>query len=224
MTLIFYGVFVVLFILAVYTLSRRKTQGRYILLLTSWAMFIFASTVLILDVVSTVLAVRIVQMSPDVPFSLPRLSSTLTLARNALFSCNTLLGDLLFLYRCYVIWGRRKNIIFVPCILVLATTITGVVYYTTRKNGLIPFSATYELDPRTPYILGVLTNLSLVALTAGRIWWIRRAAHIVCGNIFERRYGLALTLILESGAIYCVSGIILAIFASPNAPVIGVSP
>ncbi|KAJ7449005.1 hypothetical protein FB451DRAFT_1187508 [Mycena latifolia] len=139
------------------------------------------------------------------------------------------------IYRCYVIWGGRQYIIAVPCILVLAGT--SAVDYTTWKNHLTGFAATYELNPRIPYILGVLANLSLVMLTAGRIWWIRRGAHIVCGNIFERQYGLALTLMsastsafvncskqdnrLDSGATYCVFGIVLAIFASPNAPAVG---
>ncbi|KAJ7453882.1 hypothetical protein FB451DRAFT_1373726 [Mycena latifolia] len=51
-----------------------------------------ASQMTLIFYVSTVLAVRIVQKSQDVHFSLRRLSSALTLARNALFSCNTSIG------------------------------------------------------------------------------------------------------------------------------------
>ncbi|KAJ7448088.1 hypothetical protein FB451DRAFT_1411440 [Mycena latifolia] len=219
----------------------------------SMILHLYTTSMSLIFYVSTIIAVRIVQKSQDAPIRLHQLSSALTLARNALFSCNTLLGHLLFVESLVLTrfpsndispdlsvlrdlgWPpiyNRRSLHPRPC-----GHITGAVDYTTWKNHLTSFAATYELNPRIPYILGVLANLSLVMLTAGRIWWIRRGAHIVSGNIFERQYGLALTLMpastsafvncskqdnrLDSGATYCVFGIVLAIFASPNAPAVG---
>ncbi|KAJ7610334.1 hypothetical protein B0H17DRAFT_1221297 [Mycena rosella] len=181
MSLLFYGlsflalrrIYLVLFILSTYTLSRRKTAGRRILLLSSWAMFTVGSAILVIDVLATAVSARMVQ-AVDNPFDvdaaskphLIRVFAALELVRNALFAFNT-----------------------------------GV---------------TFVLDPRIPYILGILTNIILVVLTASRIWWIRRQARVVCASIFDRRYGTALTLLLETGGLYCLCGILLAAFATPD--------
>ncbi|KAJ6594344.1 hypothetical protein B0H19DRAFT_1095082 [Mycena capillaripes] len=47
-----------------------------------------------------------------------------------------------------------------------------------------------------------------MVLTAGRIWWIGRTARILLGKTVTSRYYTALAMILESGAIYCVSAIV----------------
>jgi hypothetical protein len=65
------GIYVVLFILAIFTLSRRKTRGRYVLLVASWVMFPVATTVLIMDVSMTAISVRIVQNVAEDPGSGP---------------------------------------------------------------------------------------------------------------------------------------------------------
>ncbi|KAJ6564361.1 hypothetical protein B0H19DRAFT_77632 [Mycena capillaripes] len=149
----------------------------------------------------------------------------LDVAQNVLFALNVLVADLLFLWRCYVIWGNQRSVVFLPGLSVAATAAVSVGYCVTLRGSAGPVSRldhTSAVDPRIPFILGVFTNLVLMALTAGRIWWIRQQARMVCGreNIFERRYGMALTLILESGALYCLCAILVAIFKSPNASLV----
>ncbi|KAJ7248834.1 hypothetical protein B0H12DRAFT_1122947 [Mycena haematopus] len=62
------------------------------------------------------------------------------------------------------------------------------------------------------------TNLSLTALTAGRLLWIRRTTSCVdVKNRFRARCNRAIGLILESGAIYCIVMIFLLITVSLNA-------
>ncbi|KAJ7182843.1 hypothetical protein C8R43DRAFT_968240 [Mycena crocata] len=56
--------------------------------------------------------------------------------------------------------------------------------------------------------MSVVTNVVLMALTAGRIWWIRRDASVLADCASVRRYNMVIAIILESGAIYCLSVII----------------
>ncbi|KAJ6582022.1 hypothetical protein B0H19DRAFT_1252166 [Mycena capillaripes] len=226
MSLLLYGIFVVLFILAIHTLSSRKMQGKSTLLAATWAMFVVGTTRLVLFLVETAFSVHMVQESIQNPAGLNtvrRLLFALGLAQNVLFTLNVLVADLLFLWRCYVIWGNQKSVVVLPGLFVAATTVVSVGYCVTlRDSGVESFHTTSAVDRRIPFIIGVFTNLILMILTAGRIWWIRQRARTVCGreNIFERRYGMALTLVLESGALYCLFAILMAIFESPNSPLV----
>ncbi|KAF7365945.1 MYND-type domain-containing protein [Mycena venus] len=228
MSLLLYGIFFVLFILAIQTLSSRNMQGKSTLIAATWAMFVVGTTRLVLYLVETAMSVYAVQESIQNPAGIDpvrRLLFALGLAQSVLFTLNVLVADLLFLWRCYVIWGNQKSVVILPGLFVAAMTVVSVIYCVTLRESVVSFDPTSVVDPRIPFIIGVLTNLGLMTLTAGRIWWIRQQARTVCGreNIFERRYGVALTLILESGALYCLCAILMAIFQSPNASLAAVS-
>lgn len=55
------GLYVNLFILAIHTLSRRKTAGRSPLLLASWAMFILGTTRIIIRLIANGISVCLLQ-------------------------------------------------------------------------------------------------------------------------------------------------------------------
>ncbi|KAJ7601602.1 hypothetical protein B0H17DRAFT_1155237 [Mycena rosella] len=131
-------------------------------------------------------------------------------------------------YRCYVIWAERKSIIVIPCISVLATT--GVAYFSTRKFSLS--GVTSVLDPRIPYILGILTNIILVVLTVefggyGAKPVLSAQAYSTVATELLLRFCLSqsgtprivpdIDPRLETGGIYCLCGILLAAFATPDA-------
>ncbi|KAJ7854773.1 hypothetical protein B0H13DRAFT_1903518 [Mycena leptocephala] len=118
------------------------------------------------------------------------------------------------LYRCYVIWGFHKKIVIVPALLILSTFIMGVVAPTVTN------SAVNDVKQIT-LGLAAVTNLVLTALTgestrtAGRILYIRRAAsHVGLDRTLQNRYSAAIGIILESGAIYCITAIFLVITVS----------
>ncbi|KAF7358557.1 hypothetical protein MVEN_00907200 [Mycena venus] len=138
----------------------------------------------------------------------PTLLRGLDMAQNFMFLMNNFITDLFFLYRCYVIWGFSKKPIILPVLLMSSTLVMGILWCAPRTS---------VRDLRVPYILGAATNLVLTALTAGRILWIRReASHVTLDNTFRSRYNRAIGIILESGAIYCLSIIFVVIGASLN--------
>ncbi|KAF7333311.1 hypothetical protein MVEN_02346000 [Mycena venus] len=216
--LFFYGIYVNLFLLSLYTLSRRKTAGTKILIAASCLMAIVGSIQTAIDVALTVEAARLhreivhTQVSNEhgsrIQPLLPTSMLGLDMAQNFMFPINNFVTDLFFLYRCYVIWGFSKKPLILPVLLMLSTLVMGILLCVPR-NGV--------RDLRVPYILGAATNLVLTALTAGRILWIRReASHVVLDNAFRSRYNRAIGIILESGAIYCLAVTFVVISESLN--------
>ncbi|KAJ7214907.1 hypothetical protein GGX14DRAFT_609738 [Mycena pura] len=169
------GIYIILFVLAIATLSRRKTAGRRVLLVATWSMVALATGQIVVVLASCAVSIQISQQ--------------------ILVSSADPNAGPVTLYRCYVIWGRKWTVISVPGILILATL--GIGLFLTFTTSAFPSSI--------GYLMGAVTNIVLMVLTAGRIWWIRgETLHVGLDQIFRR---------LESGALYCVCVILLAVTA-----------
>ncbi|KAJ7886116.1 hypothetical protein B0H14DRAFT_3127902 [Mycena olivaceomarginata] len=118
-----------------------------------------------------------------------------------LLVANNILTDGLFIHRCYVIWGRNIKVVIVPTLSLIATTVMGSVGAPQHDE----IGGLDQKNYRIAFIMILLTNLTLMALTAGRIWWIRRDVVRVLEPSVTRTYDTVMAMILESGAIYCIS-------------------
>ncbi|KAJ7675914.1 hypothetical protein DFH06DRAFT_1292117 [Mycena polygramma] len=211
------GLYAVLFLFSIRTLQGQLPGGN-ILRLTTWVMFILATGTTLLACVATGVSTRAVYVlvhgSVDDSVRLARIYKALILAEDIILAYNNLVTDLLFLYRCYVIWGSRKRIILLPGVLILATVVVGCL------TGL-EFSRLIKINsffgPKLPFVIAGITNLVLTCLTAGRIWYIRREVQIIGGwRGFRKRYATASAIILESGILYSVFVIIYIVSSSIN--------
>ncbi|KAJ7676618.1 hypothetical protein DFH06DRAFT_611642 [Mycena polygramma] len=111
------------------------------------------------------------------------------------------------MYRCYMIWGSKWKVVAVPSLLMVTTFAIGCM-------SSIPG---FTFNQLAPYICATVTNLVLMVLTAGRIWWVRRdALPAGADDRLRKCYSSIIVMILESGAVYCV-GTILLIVTSPMA-------
>ncbi|KAJ7723206.1 hypothetical protein B0H14DRAFT_573145 [Mycena olivaceomarginata] len=170
-----------------------------------------------LHIATTTLALRLLYMavtggriSPEHPTGVEKLYWSLVLAQDILLVTNTVFTDGLLIYRCYHVWGRPNKIFLaVPILLMLATLATG---YVTSYDEDKYADGWYHFDPRVVFTLNLFTNLVLMMLTAGRIWWVTRRQRAVLGAEWTPRYNAAIAIILESGAIYC-SGLIFQVVA-----------
>ncbi|KAJ6505512.1 hypothetical protein C8R45DRAFT_972926 [Mycena sanguinolenta] len=67
------------------------------------------------------------------------------------------------------------------------------------------------------YGMGLVANIVLMILTAGRLWWMSRAsAHAHLPTTIKNRYSTTISIILESGAIYCLCAGMLAVSVMSN--------
>ncbi|KAF8132179.1 hypothetical protein K438DRAFT_1884887 [Mycena galopus ATCC 62051] len=120
---------------------------------------------------------------------------------NIIVLINNFAADILFIYRCYAIWGQSRykgRIILVPLLLLLFTTVFGIVVG-------VPLQG--DKDHLVVVMLGAITtNIVLTGLTTGRIWWTRRHLHIqvVGEKKLIQRYNTAIAMLLESSALYLV--------------------
>ncbi|KAA1472231.1 hypothetical protein DENSPDRAFT_838436 [Dentipellis sp. KUC8613] len=160
-------------------------------------------------------------------------------------------ADGLLIYRCWIIWNRNWRVVLPVISLLLATTACNisVVYFSSqiytmrRAASSTPTSLPSGWPQRvrmasvfstTSYALALSTTVLTTALIAGRIWWSSRILQRSSGTI-RGVYKSAITILVESGAIYS-SGLIIAlivrqttskywgIFSSSVSPLLGIAP
>jgi hypothetical protein len=208
--------------IAIHLLLRQK--NRLFVGLTG-VLVTFGTVQLVLRAAETVVAVREVQLmlkeTNDETHSSSYLRSLLGLydlenmiwrIQVGLFILNNIFTDGIFIYRCFKIWNTARAVILVPIGLSVATAALAIAAVSTSASDSRGKSLDY-----IPFATGALTNVSLVILTAGRVWWVRRNMAGIASNYGVRmpspQYSLALMIILESGSLYCISAISLTIAA-----------
>ncbi|KAF9450828.1 hypothetical protein P691DRAFT_428104 [Macrolepiota fuliginosa MF-IS2] len=117
------------------------------------------------------------------------------ISKHMFYLINNVIADSLLLYRCYIVWSRSVYIAVIPGIFLLASSILGLIIMSgpTLRAGRRKFLYMW---------LTLALNISVTALTAGRIWWMANKARRILGPALARRYYSALATIIESGAIY----------------------
>ncbi|KAJ7724339.1 hypothetical protein B0H14DRAFT_3900033 [Mycena olivaceomarginata] len=121
-------------------------------------------------------------------------------ASDFLLVTNNIVTDGLFIYRCFRLWGCKIWVVIFPVLMLLGTTVVGYVLAYVDGGLLSP-----HFDTRISCAMALITNIVLMGLTAGRIWWVRRDAFVIFKPAHVRRYDTAIAIILESGLIYCLS-------------------
>ncbi|KAJ6563358.1 hypothetical protein DFH09DRAFT_1159005 [Mycena vulgaris] len=207
----FYGALIVLIATAAYLLHHSTIQRRRILIIATSVMAVLATAEVVIQIRVTLLEFQLFQLAVQgevYPDSL-RASrvfdqgSILYTVKYILLVTRTshAVTDSLFIYRCFMVWNRNLWAVVLPAFTLLVTTVLG--YFTACQYG---YSTTGPyFDPRIVFLMVILTNVMLMALTAGRIWWIHRDARILLESASLRRCNTVIAIILESGAIYCLS-------------------
>ncbi|KAF8184047.1 hypothetical protein K438DRAFT_2020416 [Mycena galopus ATCC 62051] len=169
--LLLYGLYVNLFMLAIYTLARRRANKR-ILIVASCVMAIGETAQIAVTIAGTVVATCFVPELVHAQVSIasstlsaattPHSAKALIVADNVLLALNVAVADMFFIYRCYVVWGSQGKILVLPVLLMLATLVAATT--ASASNSV----ASLEI----PCGLAAATNIVLITLTAGRIYWI----------------------------------------------------
>ncbi|KAJ6496099.1 hypothetical protein C8R45DRAFT_1131882 [Mycena sanguinolenta] len=215
--LLLYGVLLVLSCIAAHALYYWTGGTRKMLAAATFAMALLATSQVVVNVIVTQLDLKIFRLEIEGetwPVSPTRvrvanLAYRLGAVKDFLLTTNNLVTDSLFIYRCFLVWGRNARVVVLPILMLITTTVLG--YLAAYEDDLVN---PYFIDERIVYIMVLLTNILLLTLTAGRIWWIRRDAIIVLESDHVRKYDTVIATILESGAIYCISIILLLISIS----------
>ncbi|KAJ7494144.1 hypothetical protein FB451DRAFT_1388251 [Mycena latifolia] len=122
---------------------------------------------------------------------------------NRVYVTSNIVADSIFIFRCYAIWNRRRNVIIFPILLTLA--VAGLGY----SNDILSLVARADegLNFLLSMIMSLATTFFVMGLTVGRIWWLARAAREVLGKKVVKKYYTVCAMILESGSLFGVGGI-----------------
>ncbi|KAJ7155619.1 hypothetical protein C8R46DRAFT_1356096 [Mycena filopes] len=174
----FYGIYFVLFCICMYILLRRPWNlGTGVLLCTAIALFGLSTAQVVINLVLGAVDLR------EITIDFRPLQTTTIV----LYGINNFIADGLVIYRCYCIWNNSARVVVVPVILLIITTVFGV----------IP-----ALPSNPLFIFSLATNILVTALTVGRIWWIARKGRAYLQADAQRRYSSSAAILIESGALY----------------------
>ncbi|KAJ7464288.1 hypothetical protein B0H11DRAFT_2240685 [Mycena galericulata] len=158
----------------------------------------------------------IVSWEPSSVPSSVSIYTALNRAANTVYITSNVIADSIFIFRCYAIWNFRRTVIILPTIL---TFIVGFLGYASVAESLQPLDteiiialpesaeAALAFYFNISMATSVFTTFILMALSAGRIWWLARKSQQIMGRRVTSKYYTVCAMILESGALYCVGAI-----------------
>ncbi|KAJ7652642.1 hypothetical protein B0H17DRAFT_1101361 [Mycena rosella] len=203
-----YGAYLIMFGFYVYILRGRQMKKQHFLTGSAISLFILGTVHCALVLASAVFETRAMTRSNVDGYTFhATMKKSLGFAASAVYVTNNIIADSIFIFRCYAIWNFRRTIVILPTILTVAGAGFGY-YNVVSKFGWQIFSGFI-----ISVVLSLCTNLALMVLTVGRIWWLAREARKVMGRKVADRYYTVCAMILESGALYLVSGVVVIVVA-----------
>jgi hypothetical protein len=220
---IFYGLFLFLFLLSasvIWSRHRESPSSRSIntkLFCVLLAMFIVASINLGASF-ARVLDAFLIGANPELTTQkLSAIDTPIYLLRAILYGIQTLIGDVFILYRLHLVWNGNKFVFYPLLTGFLGSVVTALGSFTSAAHSHLSSSST-TLPILTFkqngwvisfFVLTLLINGFATALIAGRIWWVPLRVTQIQGS--NGNLGPTSIAIMESGAIYSISLVILMV-------------
>ncbi|KAG6889606.1 hypothetical protein C0995_016132 [Termitomyces sp. Mi166 len=134
--------------------------------------------------------------------------------------CVTLLpwiGDIMMLYRLYIIWNSNRLIIVFPSLLYISRVAMSIplLIAQTRPSDTW-WAAQTQLYSTIFYSLCVSLNLFVSIAVALRLFWIRQKVEEIMGKLHASFYTGFVTIIVESGAFFTIWGLTYVVLMSRN--------
>ncbi|TFY65915.1 hypothetical protein EVG20_g5180 [Dentipellis fragilis] len=238
-----YGLYTLLFAGSIYVLVYRRPHRYY--LLTTTTLFALCSTFMFIDFVKLLetpdfttntfyagySSISCPSTSPENHVNI-RLTETvftdlLVTIQDGLSALAQVIAHGLLIYRCLIIWDRKKWVVMPSSVCLFATTVLNLldIYYDVeiyRFRHVILRS-----DPSPPqlakvqrmnsvlaeasFALGLATNTLTTVLIVIRVWLSTRELERTLGRRVGIRYRSAILMVVESGALYSLSLLIFLI-------------
>ncbi|KAJ2918738.1 hypothetical protein MD484_g1658, partial [Candolleomyces efflorescens] len=131
-------------------------------------------------------------------------------------------GDILVIYRCWIVWQRNNWVLLVPCILLLASFATSSinVWWFRHKDSISRVVMKHLF--RTTFPLNVAQNVITTGLISYRIWKQHRMSQQVGVQLVSSSLTLytVLRIIIESASIYTFEQVLMIILFFTTHPAI----
>lgn len=204
---LFYGMNFVLFwsCIVILTIRRRTPVINKTLVLIATLMFCFSTAHVSLGFYRLIEGFIVL---PNIPGGPSAFFSDVSIPANVvkvgIHTVNSVVGDSVVVWRCFLIWSRNWKMCIVPILLVIASAICGFAQtvYFARGTGLhSAFSPELKIWNGALFSLSLATNVTVTALITVRAWYMLQLS----GSVAHFRYWRILVIIIESGMIYSVA-------------------
>jgi len=201
-----FGIFQVLFFACIYVLvSCRNTESiNYHFLITACLMWVLIGANFALSW-SRVLDALIV-LQPELrndPLAIDKYFGNLShwkeVSRTACYVALTAVADSLFIYRCYIVWGRNPYIIVLPILLLCGSITSGIGIEVVISSGTDLFASSLASWAMSFFSISLVQNVITTFFIVFRIWRVNMNVSKIGGS---RSLWPVMAVLLESGAIY----------------------
>ncbi|TFY70721.1 hypothetical protein EVG20_g2298 [Dentipellis fragilis] len=201
-----FGMYTVLFSIAVYLLlaERERSKSNIILLSPVLILYTSSATFFMLGVVTTSSTLLRDSKSLEV---VENLSATTHIVQLVCEATNCVIGDLVVIWRAWVVWERKPYILCISLCLLAGTAFTAYALPYEIAKFSAESQVIYGAFSNFSFAFGALTlttNLWVTALFAYRAWSHYRYVQRMVGSRFHSRTRPLLVLV-ECGSFYCVA-------------------
>ncbi|KAI0319461.1 hypothetical protein OF83DRAFT_792022 [Amylostereum chailletii] len=216
-----FGIFTLLITLSTCVLVRKGLSSRTVraMLAVTLVMYICSTTYWVLDMYPFITVLR-----DPARHGIERASESFArgFVSAVCLGMNLLLSDAVVMWRAWVLWGRSRLVFLSSCVLFLSTfvlmIVTGCVSKNPPSSDLITgdeFGFPVEKFGLATLSLSLASNVWTTVMIGYKAWYYRRSigAHL-CEGGGKGRVEKILTLLVESGVIYCC---IWAVYIASNA-------
>ncbi|KAI0044750.1 hypothetical protein FA95DRAFT_1608277 [Auriscalpium vulgare] len=217
---ILYGVHVVTFGNAVKVLLfKKRRQARRPILIVATFLFFFFGTMFVAIAFRWVLDAFVSYKGPGGPIAkLLQISGVVPQLIAIPLTAQTLIGDAMLIYRCFVLYRQNWLIVVLPIMCWLGTLILGVlIVVVTSKIEEQTTISNIQLEPMILSSLGltVAVNSFCTSMIVYKIWTMREQLQSVLSAPQDlapkTQYGQIISVLVESTAMYSVCALLLLI-------------
>jgi len=205
---ILYGFSLLMFVGTIWVLLFRKStqQVNHKMLTAAYILLVLSTTHLVIHIVRVMEGLILNGNSyPGGPNAWFANAAQWTFVwENYVYVAQSLVGDMVVIYRCYMVW-QSKLIIILPLLLWCAAFVTGfagVHAASVATEGV--FNGSLAKWITAFWVMALSTNVLTTALLAFRIWWVDRQSRRFRGHQKSHLLPI-LRIILDSGVIYSLT-------------------
>ncbi|KAF9259192.1 hypothetical protein L218DRAFT_963859 [Marasmius fiardii PR-910] len=226
----FYGVYVVLFCVALYILCRREGnfKARFGLLFAVVSLFTLSSfwfwsnVDLLMSIIKTDLVDNVGQPLASKHMAYVAKSGKLSSVAQVIIPIMIIIGDTIVFWRAWVLCDVNRKIVTVPLVFLLGTTVCSFAFLGCYAQNDWPVSApdTCNKLQISAFSLSIVTNITGTLVIGYRFWLYRQAVGKYLGQCrYRTRIEKVLFVLLETGAVYSVIWIVeLVLVLMPPSP------
>ncbi|KAI0718520.1 hypothetical protein C8T65DRAFT_638251 [Cerioporus squamosus] len=197
----FWGLYSLMLFMTVYDIWRRRGHGINLFTTGSIALlYTLATSHMALALVRLIQGFIFYRDTIGPVLYFANISVRLNMAKDYVYITNMALGDLVVVWRLYVVWGRNAWVSILPVLMVVGEFVAG---YGSISQWLLPnpVPETMVRWGTSMFAISLATNVLVTTTIASRIWYITSRSRSALGVSSNNRHARVFLLIVESGAL-----------------------